>query len=81
MKVSSDDEALKLMNDSRYGLTASVWTNDENAFLDLVPQIEAGTVYQSTSLLLVCFTSLLKDCISLDRSDYCDPSLGVFFLP
>ncbi|GIR51215.1 MAG: hypothetical protein CM15mP60_2760 [Alphaproteobacteria bacterium] len=28
MKVSGDDEAVALMNDSRYGLTASLWTPD-----------------------------------------------------
>ena len=28
MKVTSDEEALTLMNDSRYGLTASLWTKD-----------------------------------------------------
>lgn len=30
-QVSSDEEALKLMNDSPYGLTASVWTDPKNA--------------------------------------------------
>ena len=27
MKVSSDEEAITLMNDSKYGLTASIWTS------------------------------------------------------
>ena len=31
MKVASDEEAIRLMNDSPYGLTASVWTSDEQA--------------------------------------------------
>lgn len=48
-KVSSDEEAVKLINDSQYGLTCSVWTNDEAKFLELMPQIEAGTVFQNRS--------------------------------
>jgi acyl-CoA reductase-like NAD-dependent aldehyde dehydrogenase len=45
MKVQSDEEALKLINDSIYGLTCSVWTKDEAKFEELLPDIEAGTVY------------------------------------
>lgn len=45
MKVQSDDEAVALMNDSDYGLTASVWTKDIKAGEELVERIEAGTVY------------------------------------
>ncbi|KAL4889888.1 Aldehyde/histidinol dehydrogenase [Aspergillus ambiguus] len=45
MKVSSDDEAVALMNDSDYGLTASVWTKDLAAGEALLERIEAGTVY------------------------------------
>ena len=47
MKVSSDDEAVRLMNDSKYGLTASVWTNDAEAALRLGDQIETGTVFMN----------------------------------
>lgn len=47
LKVSGDEEAVKLMNDSKYGLTASVWTTNENAFEALVDKIEAGTVFQN----------------------------------
>ncbi|KAG6906758.1 hypothetical protein DXG01_012261 [Tephrocybe rancida] len=63
MKVSSDDEALKLMNDSPYGLTASIWTDAENnptsedAFLKLTDGLETGTVF-------------------LNRCDYLDPALA-----
>jgi acyl-CoA reductase-like NAD-dependent aldehyde dehydrogenase len=46
--VSSDDEAIRLMNDSPYGLTASVWTDakiSQEAFESFVDRLEAGTVY------------------------------------
>ncbi len=45
MKVSSDEEALELMNDSDYGLTASIWSKDINAARELSTKIETGTVY------------------------------------
>lgn len=54
-KVSSDEEALKLINDSKYGLTCSIWTNDQDAFLKLVPEVEAGTVYQSEHAFFMRF--------------------------
>ncbi|KAI0034265.1 succinate semialdehyde dehydrogenase [Vararia minispora EC-137] len=62
-KVESDEEAIKLMNDSPYGLTASVWTDAEknvqskDAFLKMVDEIDAGTVF-------------------LNRCDYLDPALA-----
>ncbi|KAJ8463636.1 hypothetical protein ONZ45_g17507 [Pleurotus djamor] len=62
-KVASDDEAITLMNDSIYGLTASVWTNAEAnlesqaAFLRISDDIETGTVF-------------------LNRCDYLDPALA-----
>lgn len=39
------DEALRQINASRYGLTASIWSNDLSRTLDLIPRIEAGTVW------------------------------------
>jgi acyl-CoA reductase-like NAD-dependent aldehyde dehydrogenase len=45
MPVSSDDEALALMNDSPYGLTASLWTADPDRALALGRRIETGTVF------------------------------------
>ncbi|KAJ7143280.1 succinate semialdehyde dehydrogenase [Mycena crocata] len=63
MKVASDDEAIELMNDSPYGLTASIWTDaaahpeSEEAFLALEARLECGTVF-------------------LNRCDYLDPALA-----
>ncbi len=47
MKVRGDDEALALMNDSIYGLTASVWTKDIEAAERLGGEIETGTVFMN----------------------------------
>ena len=44
-KVASDAEALTLMNDSRYGLTAGVFTKDEARAKAILCQVNAGTVY------------------------------------
>ncbi len=43
--VSGDEEALALMNDSAYGLSASIWTQDIDRGLELLDEVEAGTVY------------------------------------
>lgn len=47
MKVGSDDEAVRLMNDSPYGLTASVWTADIDVATALGRRIQTGTVYMN----------------------------------
>lgn len=47
MKVSGDDEAVTLMNDSPYGLTAAIWTQDVNAAKAIGNRIETGTVFMN----------------------------------
>src|SRR5699024_5729091 len=47
MSVGSDEEALRLMNDSAFGLTASLWTADMDAAEQLGVQIETGTVFMN----------------------------------
>ena len=44
-KVSGDAEAVHLMNDTRYGLTAGVFTPDEARAKALLAQVNAGSVY------------------------------------
>jgi acyl-CoA reductase-like NAD-dependent aldehyde dehydrogenase len=45
MSVKDDEEALALMNDCAYGLTASLWTGDVDRALSLGRRIETGTVF------------------------------------
>ncbi|MFO1141043.1 MAG: aldehyde dehydrogenase family protein [Amaricoccus sp.] len=47
MPVDGDEEAIRLMNDSRYGLTASVWTSDIDKAEELGGRIETGTVFMN----------------------------------
>jgi acyl-CoA reductase-like NAD-dependent aldehyde dehydrogenase len=47
MPVASDDEAIRLMNDSRYGLTAAIWTEDEDAAIRIGDRVETGTWFMN----------------------------------
>jgi len=47
MPVSGDDEAIRLLNDSRYGPTSSVWTTDPEAALRIGNRIETGTWFMN----------------------------------
>ena len=51
-RVSSDEEAIRRMNDSEFGLTASVWTRDLDAALALGDALETGTVFQNRADVL-----------------------------
>jgi len=43
MSVKNDDEAVRLMNDSRYGLTASIWTSDVDEAVRIGDRVDTGT--------------------------------------
>jgi acyl-CoA reductase-like NAD-dependent aldehyde dehydrogenase len=47
MRVHNDDEAIALMNDSPYGLTACLWTQDIAVAQAIGQQIETGTVFMN----------------------------------
>ena len=47
MKVRNDEEAIALMNDSQYGLTASIWTRDTDHAARIGDRIETGTVFMN----------------------------------
>ncbi|WP_435660290.1 aldehyde dehydrogenase family protein [Leisingera caerulea] len=59
MKVSSDEEAIRLMNDSDFGLTASLWTADVERAQAVGDHIETGTVFMNRADYLdpgLCWT-------------------------
>ncbi|MFD0859595.1 aldehyde dehydrogenase family protein [Roseovarius aquimarinus] len=59
MKVASDDEVIELMNDSPYGLTASLWTADVARAQAVGDRIETGTVFMNRADYLdpgLCWT-------------------------
>jgi acyl-CoA reductase-like NAD-dependent aldehyde dehydrogenase len=47
MRVGGDDEAVALMNDSAYGLTASIWTDDVEAAVSIGERVETGTWFMN----------------------------------
>ncbi|MEP3638437.1 MAG: aldehyde dehydrogenase family protein [Paracoccaceae bacterium] len=59
MSVKDDAEAIALMNDSQFGLTASLWTNDVDRAARIGDQIETGTVFMNRADYLdpgLCWT-------------------------
>ncbi|MCC6124707.1 MAG: aldehyde dehydrogenase family protein [Pirellulales bacterium] len=47
LAVADDDEAVARMNDTRYGLTASVWTRDAGRAERFGRDVQAGTIYRN----------------------------------
>lgn len=68
MKVKDDDEAISMMNDSEFGLTASIWTKDTKKGAELAESVNAGTVFVNrcdfpspvSDSLGVAYTSLIR---------------------
>lgn len=55
-RFKTNEEAVALANDTRYGLSASVWTKDLKTGLQLASQIQAGTVWINEHLIIFCET-------------------------
>jgi aldehyde dehydrogenase (NAD+) len=51
MTFRTPAEAVELANNTRYGLAASVWTENVNLALDIAPRIKAGTVWVNSTNL------------------------------
>jgi acyl-CoA reductase-like NAD-dependent aldehyde dehydrogenase len=59
MQVASDEEAIALMNDSCFGLTASLWTRDTERAIRVGDRVETGTVFMNRADYLdpgLCWT-------------------------
>ena len=59
MPVKNDEEAIKLMNDSNFGLTASLWTEDINRAEAIANKIDTGTAFMNRADYLdpaLCWT-------------------------
>ena len=59
MSVKDDNEAIRLMNDSEFGLTASIWTRDLDRAVAVGDKLETGTVFMNRADYLdpaLCWT-------------------------
>ena len=59
MSVKNDEEAIKLMNDSDFGLTASLWTDEINRAETIADRIDTGTAFMNRADYLdpaLCWT-------------------------
>ena len=59
MPVKDDEEAIALMNDCKYGLTASLWTSNPERAAQIGARIETGTVFMNRADYLdpsLCWT-------------------------
>lgn len=73
MPVRDDEEAIRLMNDSEFGLTASLWTADIDRAMRVGDQIETGTVFLNRADYLdpgLCWTG----CKNTGRGEACRSS-------
>ena len=55
-RFKTPEEAVTLANDTKYGLSASIWTRDVRAGLAMASQVDAGTVWINEHLIIFCET-------------------------
>jgi acyl-CoA reductase-like NAD-dependent aldehyde dehydrogenase len=84
MKVKGDTEAIKLMNDSEFGLTASIWTKDTQKGAELAEEVDAGTVFVNrcdypspVSRMYLVLTTLLTELQDLAWTGWKNSGKGV----
>ena len=53
MKIKTAEEGIELVNDSRYGLCASIWTRDYRKALKMIDRLEVGTAWVNQHLKIV----------------------------
>lgn len=56
VRFKTAEEAVALANDTRYGLSASIWTKDLRQGLVMAGRIKAGTVWINEHLIIFCET-------------------------
>jgi acyl-CoA reductase-like NAD-dependent aldehyde dehydrogenase len=54
IRYSSVEEAIAIANDTEYGLSAGVWSNDNERALEVAEQLEAGTVWINDWHMVSC---------------------------
>jgi acyl-CoA reductase-like NAD-dependent aldehyde dehydrogenase len=54
IKFRSDDEAVRIANDTMYGLAAAVWSEDHDRCLETAKRLRAGTVWINDHHLINC---------------------------
>lgn len=54
LRCADDDEAIAIANDTEYGLTAAVWSSDNERAMDVARRIRAGTVWINDHHMLSC---------------------------
>ena len=52
LAYDDEEELVALMNDSPFGLSASLWTNDLSKAMRLIPRVQAGTLWVNMHTLL-----------------------------
>lgn len=55
-RFQTPEEAIALVNDTPYGLSASLWTKDTRAAMAMASQVQAGTVWINEHLIIFCET-------------------------